>query len=173
MTGGNRGIGRTIAEAFVANGDQVAITYRSGEPPEGVLAVKCDVTDPESVDAAFAEVEAAHGPVEILVANAGITADTLVLRKSSVLATSSSTTSPGSCGASRSSSCLAASTACSRCSSRTWPRSLSKQPRRRGTRSLDAQGRTPSPSSSSFARSEPRSGAVRGSFGRACRRLWP
>ena len=82
VTGGNRGIGRTIAEAFVANGDQVAITYRSGEPPEGVLAVKCDVTDPESVDAAFAEVEAAHGPVEVLVANAGITADTLVLRMS-------------------------------------------------------------------------------------------
>src|SRR4051812_13534221 len=82
VTGGNRGIGRAIAEAFVANGDQVAITYRSGEPPEGVLAVKCDVTDAESVDAAFTEVEAAHGPVEVLVANAGITADTLVLRMS-------------------------------------------------------------------------------------------
>ena len=82
VTGGNRGIGRAIAEAFVANGDQVAITYRSGEPPEGVLAVKCDVTDPDSVEAAFTEVEAAHGPVEVLVANAGITADTLVLRMS-------------------------------------------------------------------------------------------
>jgi 3-oxoacyl-[acyl-carrier protein] reductase len=82
VTGGNRGIGRAIAEAFVANGDQVAITYRSGEPPAGVLGVRCDVTDPESVDAAFAEVEAAHGPVEILVANAGITKDTLVLRMS-------------------------------------------------------------------------------------------
>ena len=82
MTGGNRGIGKAIAEAFVAAGDQVAITYRSGEPPEGVLGVKCDVTDPEAVDAAFAEVEAAHGPVEILVANAGITKDTLVLRMS-------------------------------------------------------------------------------------------
>ena len=82
MTGGNRGIGRAIAEAFVANGDQVAITYRSGEPPEGVLAVKCDVTDPDSVEAAFIEVEAAHGPVEVLVANAGVTADTLVLRMS-------------------------------------------------------------------------------------------
>jgi 3-oxoacyl-[acyl-carrier protein] reductase len=58
------------------------VTYRSGEPPEGVLAVKCDVTDAESVDAAFAEVEAAHGPVEILVSNAGITKDTLVLRMS-------------------------------------------------------------------------------------------
>ena len=82
MTGGNRGIGKAIAEAFVAAGDQVAITYRSGEPPPGVLAVRCDVTDPEAVDAAFAEVEAAHGPVEILVANAGITKDTLVLRMS-------------------------------------------------------------------------------------------
>jgi 3-oxoacyl-[acyl-carrier protein] reductase len=82
VTGGNRGIGRAIAEAFVANGDQVAITYRSGEPPEGVLAVRCDVTDADSVEAAFTEVEAAHGPVEVLVANAGITADTLVLRMS-------------------------------------------------------------------------------------------
>ena len=82
MTGGNRGIGKAIAEAFVAAGDQVAITYRSGEPPAGVLAVKCDVTDPEAVDAAFTEVEQAHGPVEVLVANAGITRDTLVLRMS-------------------------------------------------------------------------------------------
>jgi 3-oxoacyl-[acyl-carrier protein] reductase len=82
VTGGNRGIGKAIAEAFVAAGDKVAVTYRSGEPPEGVLGVKCDVTDPEAVDAAFAEVEAAHGPVEILVANAGITKDTLVLRMS-------------------------------------------------------------------------------------------
>jgi 3-oxoacyl-[acyl-carrier protein] reductase len=82
VTGGNRGIGKAIAEAFVANGDQVAVTYRSGEPPEGVLAVKCDVTDADSVDAAFAEVEAAHGPVEVLVSNAGITKDTLVLRMS-------------------------------------------------------------------------------------------
>jgi 3-oxoacyl-[acyl-carrier protein] reductase len=82
VTGGNRGIGKAIAAAFVANGDQVAVTYRSGEPPEGVLAVRCDVTDPESVEAAFAEIEAAHGPVEVLVANAGITADTLLLRMS-------------------------------------------------------------------------------------------
>ena len=82
VTGGNRGIGKTIAEAFVANGDKVAVTYRSGEPPEGVLAVKCDVTDPASVDAAFAEIEAAHGPVEVLVANAGVTQDTLLLRMS-------------------------------------------------------------------------------------------
>ena len=82
VTGGNRGIGKAIAAAFVAAGDQVAVTYRSGEPPEGVLGVKCDVTDPASVDAAFAEVEAAHGPVEVLVANAGITQDTLLLRMS-------------------------------------------------------------------------------------------
>ena len=82
VTGGNRGIGRAIAEAFVANGDQVAITYRTGEPPEGVLAVVCDVTDPASVDAAFSEIEAAHGPVEVLVANAGVTQDTLLLRMS-------------------------------------------------------------------------------------------
>ena len=82
MTGGNRGIGRAIAEAFATAGDQVAITHRSGDPPEGFLAVKCDVTDSASVDAAFAEVEEKQGPVEVLVANAGITQDTLVLRMS-------------------------------------------------------------------------------------------
>jgi 3-oxoacyl-[acyl-carrier protein] reductase len=82
VTGGNRGIGRAIAEAFAAGGDQVAATYRSGQPPQGVLGVRCDVTDPASVDAAFAEAEAAHGPVEVLVANAGITRDTLLLRMS-------------------------------------------------------------------------------------------
>jgi 3-oxoacyl-[acyl-carrier protein] reductase len=82
VTGGNRGIGRAIAEAFAAAGDQVAVTYRSGEPPSSFLAVRCDVTDPASVDAAFAEVEAAQGPVEVLVAYAGVTADTLVLRMS-------------------------------------------------------------------------------------------
>jgi 3-oxoacyl-[acyl-carrier protein] reductase len=82
VTGGNRGIGKAIAEAFVAAGDKVAITYRSGEPPAGVLGVKCDVTDPQAVEAAFAEVEQAHGPVEVVVANAGITRDTLVLRMS-------------------------------------------------------------------------------------------
>ena len=82
MTGGNRGIGLAIARAFEAAGDKVAITYRSGEPPEGFLAVKCDVTDQAAVDAAFDEIEAGQGPVEILVANAGITKDTLVLRMS-------------------------------------------------------------------------------------------
>lgn len=82
VTGGNRGIGRAIAEAFVALGDRVAVTTRSGGAPDGCLDVRCDVTDGESVDAAFAQVEAAHGPVEILVANAGITQDTLLLRMS-------------------------------------------------------------------------------------------
>jgi 3-oxoacyl-[acyl-carrier protein] reductase len=82
VTGGNRGIGRAIAEAFVAAGDQVAVTYRSGELPDGVLGVKCDVTDGAAVDAAFAEAEAAHGPIEVVVANAGITRDTLLLRMS-------------------------------------------------------------------------------------------
>ncbi|WP_308194119.1 3-oxoacyl-ACP reductase FabG [Nocardioides sp. SR21] len=82
VTGGNRGIGRAMAEAFIANGDKVAITTRSGGAPEGALDVRCDITDPAQVDAAFAEIEAAHGPVEVLVANAGITADTLLLRMS-------------------------------------------------------------------------------------------
>ncbi|WP_439117319.1 3-oxoacyl-ACP reductase FabG [Nocardioides cremeus] len=82
VTGGNRGIGRAIAEAFLAQGDKVAVTTRSGGAPEGALDVRCDVTDAAAVDAAFAEVEAAHGPVEVLVANAGITADTLLLRMS-------------------------------------------------------------------------------------------
>lgn len=81
ITGGNRGIGLAIAEAFLANGDNVAVTYRSESPlPAGILGVKADVTDEASVDAAFTEVEAAHGPVEVLVANAGITKDMLLLR---------------------------------------------------------------------------------------------
>ncbi len=82
VTGGNRGIGLAIAESFRAAGDDVAITYRSGEPPPGFTAVKADVTDMASVDAAFAAVEEAQGAVEILVANAGITRDTLLLRMS-------------------------------------------------------------------------------------------
>ena len=82
VTGGNRGIGRAIAEAFVANGDRVAVTTRNGGAPEGTHDVRCDITDPAAVEAAFTEIEAAHGPVEVLVANAGITADTLVLRMS-------------------------------------------------------------------------------------------
>lgn len=82
VTGGNRGIGRAIAEAFLAVGDKVAVTTRSGGAPEGALDVRCDVTDPAQVEAAFAAIEEAHGPVEVLVANAGITADTLLLRMS-------------------------------------------------------------------------------------------
>ncbi|HEY8295516.1 MAG TPA: beta-ketoacyl-ACP reductase [Micrococcaceae bacterium] len=83
ITGGNRGIGLAIAKAFLANGDKVAVTYRSEtELPEGILGVKADVTDGASVDAAFTAVEAAHGPVQVLVANAGITKDTLLLRMS-------------------------------------------------------------------------------------------
>jgi 3-oxoacyl-[acyl-carrier protein] reductase len=82
VTGGNRGIGLAIATAFKEAGDQVAVTYRSGEPPEGFLGVKCDVTDAEQVEAAFDTITAEHGPVEVLVANAGITRDTLLLRMS-------------------------------------------------------------------------------------------
>ncbi|WP_347040177.1 beta-ketoacyl-ACP reductase [Glutamicibacter halophytocola] len=82
VTGGNRGIGLAIARAFEANGDKVAITYRGGEVPAGLLGVKADVTDSASIDEAFKEVEAAHGPVEVLVANAGVTKDTLLLRMS-------------------------------------------------------------------------------------------
>ncbi|CAM4045957.1 SDR family oxidoreductase [Micrococcus flavus] len=83
VTGGNRGIGLAIAEAFLAAGDRVAVTSRSGEGgPEGALTVAADVTDAASVDAAFRQVEEAHGPVEVLVANAGITNDQLLLRMS-------------------------------------------------------------------------------------------
>ena len=82
VTGGNRGIGRAIAERFVAAGYRVAVTARSGEGPEGTLTVRADVTDAAAVDAAFTQVEAELGPVEILVANAGITKDTLLLRMS-------------------------------------------------------------------------------------------
>ena len=80
VTGGNRGIGLAIARAFSAAGDKVAITYRRGEPPEGLFGVRCDVTDQAAVEAAFDSVESQHGPVEVLVANAGITRDTLLLR---------------------------------------------------------------------------------------------
>ncbi|MGH3863619.1 3-oxoacyl-[acyl-carrier-protein] reductase [Actinokineospora sp.] len=80
VTGGNRGIGLAIAQAFLAQGDKVAITHRGSGAPEGMLGVQCDVTDAEAVDRAFSEVEAANGPVEILIANAGITDDTLLMR---------------------------------------------------------------------------------------------
>src|SRR5688572_4220045 len=82
VTGGNRGIGFAIAAEFVAQGHRVAVTARSGEGPEGSLTVRADVTDAASVDQAFTEVEAALGPVEVVVANAGITRDTLLLRMS-------------------------------------------------------------------------------------------
>ncbi|NDK30527.1 3-oxoacyl-ACP reductase FabG [Nesterenkonia haasae] len=82
VTGGNRGIGRAIAEAFIANGDKVAVTTRNGDAPEGALGVAADVTESASIDSAFSTVEDAHGPVEVLVANAGITRDTLLLRMS-------------------------------------------------------------------------------------------
>lgn len=80
VTGGNRGIGRAIAERFVAEGYRVAVTARSGEGPEGTLTVRADVTDAAAVDAAFSEVERELGPIEIVVANAGVTKDTLLLR---------------------------------------------------------------------------------------------
>jgi 3-oxoacyl-[acyl-carrier protein] reductase len=79
VTGGNRGIGLATARAFADLGDRVAVTYRD-QAPEGLLGVKCDVTSTAAVDAAFSEVEAAFGPVEVLVANAGATRDGLLLR---------------------------------------------------------------------------------------------
>ena len=82
VTGGNRGIGRAIAERFVREGYRVAVTARSGEGPEGALTVRADVTDAAAVDAAFTEVEQKLGPVEIIIANAGITKDTLLMRMS-------------------------------------------------------------------------------------------
>ena len=81
VTGGNRGIGLAIARAFADAGDNVVITHRSGQPPEGLQGVVCEVTDSASVDAAFkAAEEIFGGPVEVLVANAGITRDTLLMR---------------------------------------------------------------------------------------------
>lgn len=80
VTGGNRGIGLAIAQAFAANGDNVAITHRGSGAPDGLFGVRCDVTSSTDVDEAFTAVEAHFGPVEVLVANAGITDDTLLLR---------------------------------------------------------------------------------------------
>lgn len=82
VTGGNRGIGFAIAKEFVASGYRVAVTARSGQGPEGSMTVKADVTDSASLDLAIAEVEAELGPIEVLVANAGITKDTLLMRMS-------------------------------------------------------------------------------------------
>ncbi len=80
ITGGNRGIGKAIAEEFIAQGHRVAVTVRSGSGPTGSLSVTADVTDVASLDSAFAEVEEKLGPIEVLVANAGITRDTLLMR---------------------------------------------------------------------------------------------
>jgi 3-oxoacyl-[acyl-carrier protein] reductase len=82
ITGGNRGIGYAIAERFVSEGYQVAVTARSGNGPEGALTVRADVTDSSSLDTAISEVEGALGPITVLVANAGITKDTLLMRMS-------------------------------------------------------------------------------------------
>jgi 3-oxoacyl-[acyl-carrier protein] reductase len=82
VTGGSRGIGLAVARRFAALGDSVAVTYNSSPPPDGLFGVQCDVTSTEQVDAAFKAVEERFGPVEVLVSNAGITKDTLILRMS-------------------------------------------------------------------------------------------
>ncbi|MEV6350305.1 3-oxoacyl-ACP reductase FabG [Actinoplanes sp. NPDC051851] len=82
VTGGNRGIGLAIAQAFAKQGDRVAVTHRGSGAPDGLFGVQCDITDAESIDAAFTFVENELGPVEVVVANAGITDDTLLLRMS-------------------------------------------------------------------------------------------
>ena len=82
ITGGSRGIGLATAQRFAALGDRVAVTYNSSPPPDGFFAVKCDVTNSADVDAAFTAVEQHFGPVEILVSNAGMTKDMLLLRMS-------------------------------------------------------------------------------------------
>ncbi len=82
VTGGNRGIGLAIARRLQSDGHTVVVTNRTGDAPAGLLAVTCDVTDQASVDAAFDHIEAEHGPVEILIANAGVTRDALMLRMS-------------------------------------------------------------------------------------------
>lgn len=79
VTGGNRGIGLAIARAFAKQGDRVAVGHRGEEPPEGLFGVRCDVTDPPSLDDAFSRIQSQHGPVEVLVANAGIMRDMLTL----------------------------------------------------------------------------------------------
>jgi 3-oxoacyl-[acyl-carrier protein] reductase len=82
VTGGSKGIGRGISERLVHAGHRVAATYRSGDVPAGVLGVQCDITDPAQVEEAFSEIETKLGPVEVVVANAGITRDTLLMRMS-------------------------------------------------------------------------------------------
>jgi len=82
VTGGNRGIGLAVARRLAADGHKVAVTHRGSGAPEGLFGVQCDVTDSEAVDRAFTEVEEHQGPVEVLVANAGVTADMLIMRMS-------------------------------------------------------------------------------------------
>ena len=82
VTGGSRGIGLACAERFAALGDHVAITYNTTPPPPQFFGVKCDITDTAQVDAAFTAIEEKFGPVEVLVSNAGVTKDTLLLRMS-------------------------------------------------------------------------------------------
>jgi 3-oxoacyl-[acyl-carrier protein] reductase len=82
VTGGNRGIGLAIAQAFAAQGDRVAVTHRGSGAADGLFGVVCDITDPAAVDAAFTAVEAELGAVEVLVANAGVTDDMLLMRMS-------------------------------------------------------------------------------------------
>ena len=82
VTGGNRGIGLATAQLLAAQGHRVAVTHRSSAAPQGLLGVRCDVTSTEEVDAAFTAIEAAHGPVEIVVSNAGMTDDQLLMRMS-------------------------------------------------------------------------------------------
>lgn len=82
VTGGAKGIGLACAQRFAANGDHVAVTYNTSRPPDGLLGVKCDVTSTDEVDSAFETVESKLGPVEVLVGNAAINRDTLLLRMS-------------------------------------------------------------------------------------------
>lgn len=82
VTGGNRGIGYAIAQRMLDEGHRVAVTARSGEGPQGSLTVRAEMTDAASIDAAFTEIEEQLGSVEVVVANAGITRDTLLLRMS-------------------------------------------------------------------------------------------
>jgi 3-oxoacyl-[acyl-carrier protein] reductase len=82
VTGGSKGIGHGIAVRLTKAGHRVAATYRSGDVPADVLGVQCDLTEPAQVEAAFAQVESSLGNVEVLVANAGITRDTLLMRMS-------------------------------------------------------------------------------------------
>jgi 3-oxoacyl-[acyl-carrier protein] reductase len=79
VTGGNRGIGLAVARRLAEDGEQTAITYRTGDPPDGLYAVPCDVRDAKAVESALERVAIRQGPVEVLVANAGITRDGLAL----------------------------------------------------------------------------------------------